>query len=300
MKKALILSLAVMLCSCSKPTPPVTEPEPDQEKPQPELIPINLSTDISKATDSGFEYGDKVGIYTVNYTNGSPDILRSSGNHLDNVMFEFNGTTWKSSEQTYWKDSETHADFYCYYPYISGISDISALPFSVRKDQSSTAGYKASELLWGKAENQTPSPDPVNIMTKHMMSNLLIYIQPGTGYTEQDLDSEEVTVTVMGVMTKARLDISTGTVTPDGEEDEIIPLKEDNRWRAMLVPQTVTDKELIKVTVGDKSYILKTSLTLKSNKQHKCTLTVERYGEGINIGIGEWETDESDFGGTLE
>ena len=303
MKKVFLLALTIMMCSCGKNLPPGSTPDPDPDPEIPEQqdpIPINLSTSISKATDSGFENGDKVGIYTVNYSNGVPGGLASSGNHVDNLLFEFNGVSWKSSKQAYWKDGETHADFYCYYPYTSGISDVFALPFSVRKDQSSTEGYKASELLWGKAENQAPSPDPVNIMTKHMMSNLLINVYPGTGYTEQDLSSEKITVNILGVMTRALLDITSGKVTADGGENDIIPLREDGRWRALIVPQTITDKELIHVTVGENSYILKTSLTFQSNKQHSCNIIVERYGEGINIGIGEWETDDTDFGGTLE
>ena len=50
----------------------------------------------------------------------------------------------------YWKDETTPADFYCYYPYMQTVSDVTAVPFSVKADQSTLENYKASELLWGK------------------------------------------------------------------------------------------------------------------------------------------------------
>ena len=65
------------------------------------------------------------------------------------------------------------------------------------------------------------------------------------------------------------------------------------------MPQSVDGCELIKVKVGGNDYALKTSVTLESGKQHKCTLVVNRTSEGINIGIDPGE-DGDDFGGTVE
>jgi hypothetical protein len=57
---------------------------------EPVKIPITLSTDIwTKATDNGYENGDKVGIYTVNEINGTSGTLANSGNHLNNIRFTF-------------------------------------------------------------------------------------------------------------------------------------------------------------------------------------------------------------------
>lgn len=300
MKKILFVIAAAALLSCGcKKHEPEQEPTPP---PAPQVrIPITLSTDIwTKATDSGYENGDKVGIYTVNQVNGVSGTLVNSGNHLDNTKFSYNGSAWNPDSPVYWKDETTPADFYCYYPYVQTVSDVTALPFSVKADQSTLNDYKTSELLWGKTENAKPSKDPVNITTKHAMSNLLIYVKPGSGYTEETLAAESVSVKITGVKTSAKLNLSTGKVTADGAAEDMVPYKENDYWRALVVPQDIVGTELIKVTVGEREYSLVQTVTFQSNKQHKCTMTVNRIGEGVNIGIGGWETDDTDFGETLQ
>lgn len=300
MKKQFLIISAVVLsvCGCGK-TPVASPDTPDVTEPL--KIPINLSTDIwSKATDSGFEVNDKVGIYTVNYVNGAAGTLVSSGNHLDNVSFTYNGSLWNPETPVYWKDETTPADFYCYYPYTGSVGDVTALAFSVKEDQSTLANYKASELLWGKTEGAKPSADPVNITTRHAMSNLIIYVVPGNGYTEETLAAETVSVSIASVMTSAKINLATGKVSATGAAGTVAPYKESSYWRALIVPQDVVGAELVKVTVGEKTYTLNQTVSFESNKQYKCTITVNRVSEGVNIGIGGWEKGEIDFGGTVE
>lgn len=302
MNKTLILISAavVMLCGCRK-QDPTPEPGPTPPPVEETKIPIKLSTNIStKATDSGYEDYDMVGIYTVNNVNGTSGTLADSGNHLDNVKFTFKDSAWKPDNPVYWKDETTPADFYCYYPYTSEINDITDLPFTVRTDQSSLEDYKASELLWGKTEGAKPSKDPVNITTRHAMSNIIIYVSPGQGFTTESLAAEEISVTITGVKTSATINLATGEVSAAGSAENMTPYKENGYWRALIVPQDIVGTELIKVIVGEREYTLVQTISFKSNKQHRCTITVNRIGEGVNIGIGGWETDDTDFGGTLD
>ena len=302
MKKILFIvaASAFLLCSCKK-HEPEQDPTPAPPTTQQTKIPITLSTDIwTKATDSGYESGDKVGIYTVNQVNGASGTLVNSGNHLDNVKFTYDGSAWNPDTPVYWKDETTPADFYCYYPYASTVSEVTSIPFSVQADQSSIENYKASELLWGKTEGAKPSKDPVNITTRHAMSNLIIYVKPGTGYTEENLAAEEISVKITGVKTSARLNLNTGKVTPEGASSDMVPYKGNGYWRALIVPQDIVGTQLIKVTVGEREYSLVQTVSFQSNRQHKCTMTVNRIGEGVNIGIEGWETDDTDYGETLE
>jgi hypothetical protein len=39
---------------------------------------------------------------------------------------------------------------------------------------------------------------------------------------------------------------------------------------------------------------------LAANKQHTLTVTLNKKTNGIDIGIGEWETDEIDYGGIAQ
>lgn len=286
---------------CGKTIEPGSDPTDPVNPVEPQKIPITLTTDIwTKATDSGFETNDKVGIYTVNYVNGSAGTLISSGNHLDNMSFTFDGSVWTPATPVYWMDQTTPADFYCYYPYTGTVADVSALNFSVQTDQSSLENYKSSELLWGKTEGAEPSEDPVRITTKHAMSNLVIFIAPGKGYTDETLAAEDIGITITGVQKSAKLNLATGKVTAEGDLGTVTPYKENGYWRALIVPQDIVGTELVKVTVGENTYTLSQTVSFKSNKQYKCTITVNKISEGVNIGIGGWETDEIDYGGTVE
>lgn len=289
------LALASALLSCGK---AASDPKPEPPTPTPpsEKIPIRISTDVStKATETGFENSDAVGIYVVNV----PGSLAASGNHVTNKKFVFNGTDWTSDTQSYWEDQTTHADFYAYYPYSASVSDIASYAFSVQADQATESKYKSSIFLWGKSADLTPTPDPIHITTNHRMSKLLITLQAGTGWTDADIDAAELTV--CGLKTEARINLANGNVTASGTAADLKPLKlSSGQYKLLVVPQNVQSQDLVKIKIGSNDYVLNTSINLQPNHQHKCPIIVNRTGEGVNVGIGAWETDEIDYGGTVE
>ena len=282
------VSCCTMFAACSKSSIDMPADE-DWGK-----VPIQISTSITRATDTAFENGDKVGLFVVNV----PNALKASGNHADNICHTYSGS-WTAKTPIYWLDETTKADFYCYYPYSSTISSVDAYPFSVRADQKEEANYKASDFLWGKTTGVAPTKNSVNISVKHAMSNVIVKLVPGSGYTHSDMAA--ASVSICGLKTSSTINLATGEVTATGRANDITPKKEkDGQYRALVVPQSVTDTDLIKVTVGDKTFTLNQTVDFQSGKQHTCTLKVERTNQGINIGIGGWETDTDDFGGTVE
>ncbi len=294
---AIALLGGIMLFTGCKDSP-VAPIEPDGPDKNPELIPINIAMSVwTKVTDSAFETGDAVGVYVSNYDGDSPSALLVSGNHADNVCFTYN-TTWSTDTPIYWKDKSTKADFYCYYPYSGYVSSIEAYPVSVRENQSEESEYKASDFLWGMKAGVDPTPYAVEMTVYHVMSNILIYLKPGDGYKDEELATAEITI--CGLQTEATVNLSTGVATPVGDAKDMTPKAEEGYYRALVVPQSVTDVDLVKIKIGDNEYTLKQSVTFESNKQHSCTITVNKTGEGINIGIGGWVEDENDYGGEVE
>ena len=285
---ALPIMALVVLVSCKKDEEPAPTPEPD-------AVPIQIATTVTRATDYAFETGDNVGLFVVNQPNG----IQASGNHVDNCKFTFDGTKWNAGKEIYWLDATTKADFYCYYPYTSPVSSITAFPFKVSKDQSTVNGYKTSDFMWGKVDGIAPTPDPVVITVNHNMSCLIVNLKAGTGWKEDDIKNTEITL--RGLRTSSLINLADGTVTADGDAMEMKPMQVGaGIFKALVVPQKVSDSELVRVKVGTNSYSLKTSIDLKSGKRHTCTVVVNRTGEGINIGIGPWETDDIDYGGSVE
>lgn len=273
--------------------------EPTTSPPvEPSKIPINITAGVwTRATDAAFEQGDKAGIYVVNFNGASAGSLVTAGNHVDNMRFTYSGS-WTPDTPIYWKDQTTKADFYCYYPHSTSVANVSVYPFTVKADQSSESNYKASDFLWGKAAGVAPTANPVQITVKHMMSNLLIYLKAGDGYKSEDL--KQAKITICGMKTDATIDLATGKATASGTVADMTPKAEADYYRALVVPQSVANADLIQVSIGESEYVLNQTVTFEANKQHSCTLTVNKTSEGINIGIGGWETDENDYGGTVE
>lgn len=289
MKKLFTLMAAVAaMVSCSNNVENVpTTPETDR-------LPINISTTLTRATDSAFEAGDKVGIFVVN----EPNTLATSGNHVDNMGFTYS-TKWTPDTEIYWLDKSTKADFYCYYPYAEA-ANTAAHTFATKADQSSLANYEASEFLWGKTTGVAPTEEAVNITTNHTFSNALVILKPGDGFTEESLAAATKSVKICGIKTNATIDLATGVATATGNATEVTPYLENGQYRALIVPQTTAEGALIVVTVDGVDYTLSRSMTFKANKQHKFTVTLNKVSNGVNVGIGGWDTDEEDYGGDAE
>ena len=289
MKKLFLLVAvfaAMISCSESLENTPAT-PETDK-------LPINISTTLTRATDSAYEAGDKVGIFVVN----EPNTLVASGNHVDNMGFTYS-TTWTPDTPIYWLDKSTKADFYCYYPYAENVST-TAHTFATKANQSQLADYKASEFLWGKTAGIAPTEEAVNITTNHTFSNMVVILKPGDGFTDATLAAATKSVKICGVKTNATINLSTGVATATGNATEVTPYLDGTQYRALIVPQTTAEGALVVVTVDGVDYTLSRAMTFKANKQHKFTVTLNKVSNGVNVGIGGWESDEEDYGGDAE
>lgn len=289
MKKIFTLMAAVAaMVSCSENLENVpATPETDR-------LPINISTTLTRATDSAFEAGDKVGIFVVN----EPNELAASGNHVDNMGFTYS-SVWTPDTPIYWLDKSTKADFYCYYPYAQ-VANTAAHSFATKADQSTLANYKASEFLWGKTAGIAPTEEAVNITTHHSFSNMVIVLKPGDGFTTESLAVATKSVKICGIKTNATINLSTGVATANGNATEVTPYLDGAQYRALIVPQTTAGGALVVVTVNGTDYTLSRSMTFKANKQHKFTVTLNKVNNGVNVGIGGWEEDEEDYGGDAE
>ncbi len=291
MKRPVILTLAILAVSavsCGKTAP--------DDGPAKDRIPIRIATSLTKVTDDAFETGDKVGIYLVN----RPLQLKSKGNHIDNACFTFSGSEWKSAQDFYWLDSETRADFYCYFPHREMITDaLQPVKANALQDQSSEADYKASDYLWGKAEDIAPTSDPVVLNLRHVMSCIQVSLKAGTGWNDEELKNAQVSL--HGLMTSASFSLEDGSISANGGRNTVIPFKtSDRNFRVLVPPQIIEDSELVTIKLGNKEYKRKTSVTLESGKIHRCSIVVNRIGEGIYIGVDPWEDAGEDFGGPVE
>ena len=310
MKRHLIFTglLGLSLTGCVKDLDTPTVGEGDT------TLPIQLYNEISqipttRVNDEGFCNGDGVGVYVVNYENGSAGTLRLEGNQADNVRYVYdepNGK-WTPDEAVYFRDKHTHVDLIGYYPYSTPTS-VEAYPFEVAKDQSTDAangllgGYEASDFLWGKTVDVAPTAQRINIKFQHRMAGALVSLSEGTGFAEGEFAQLEKAVLVTNTIRKATVDLATGEITPSGDVPTtgIVPYKKGGEFRAVVVPQTVAaSTPLFSITVDGTPYVFRKTepFAYTGGKLHKFTIEISKKSESglefklLGESITAWETD---------
>lgn len=294
------MTMATLFFACS--SSPSDEPE---TPPLSKQIPINLNIgcnlyeqrDIStRIMDTYFEPNDAIGLYVA-----SGSGFASAGNYINNVRCLYTSSAiWQPDTELYWKDETTASDFYAYYPYSSEITDATALDFQIKVDQSAVENYKQSDFVWGRTMSVQPTEKAVSIQTRHLMSNLVIEILPGNGFTQEKLDAANVKVKVDGLQTAAQINLSDGALTANGETATLYPYYTNRQYKLLTVPQTTSAPATITVTVDGSNFKLQKSLSTQSGHRYTLPITVNKTSNGINVNIDDWIDDGIDNGGVAE
>lgn len=303
----LLWSMLLAIISCS----------PDQFHHDPQnstVIPVSIYNEIhqtvhTRVNDSGFCDQDAVGIYVVNYNEATPGALLLQGNQADNVRFTFNEETakWIPEYTIYYKDKNTNVDIIGYYPYDDPTS-VNEYPFEIKYDQRTTASegimgtYEASDFLWSKATNVTPTTSQIPLIFRHIMSCVKVELVEGTGFVEGEWLTLRKEVLISNIKRNSLINLSTGVVNATGDiaSTGIIPYKDGNYFRAIVVPQPIpAQTALFSITIDGLPYIFERddTFTYLSGKMHTFTITVsKKSGSGYEIeltadSITAWETD---------
>lgn len=276
---------------------------------------IQLSGDIdqlavTRVNDNGFCNGDVMGVYIVDYEGNKPGILKVNGNRGDNVRHTFDEPNykWNSAYDLFWKDKHTHIDVYGYYPFANPES-IEDYQFEVQKDQSKATengemgGYEASDFLWGKVSDVTPTTSVIRLPMAHRMSNARVTLIQGSGFAEGEWANLEKIVLTANVARKASINLSTGEIKTAGavENTMTIPSRTNDEWRTIVVPQTVAaGTTLFSITIGGVPYKFtkNEAFTYVSGKMMNFGIKVDKQtGSGaykltlVSESITPWEND---------
>lgn len=307
---ASLLMIAFTWLSCSEEITNSTSPDG--------LLPLNLTgqihqENVTRANDYGFVTGDRMGIYVVDYENGQPGDLSASGIRAQNVLYTFDGETYKWSSPTtiYWRDKQTPVSIYGYYPGVNYIQQPTAYQFSVQTDQSTEAangelsGYEQSDLLWGKEDHVEFTQEQIVVKYRHILAGVRVHLEKGTGISDTEWGKLEKIVLIDHTITSATIDLSNGSITTLGSGEAPIHMasQSDDSYRAVVIPQTVdAGKQLISLTLDGQTYSHKLSADMNylAGKLHNFTLTVNKseitgdYEISVaDDGISPWQNDES-------
>ena len=135
----------------------------------------SVGTFGTKATDTGFERGDLIGISALDPVG------------VSNVKATVSADgTIEPSTVIRWGESQGVDDitrFSAYYPYTDGLAPERDFTFSVQTDQSTHAGYTASDLMMADTW-ASPAEDHVKLNFTHQLSQLCMTVKAVDGFAE--------------------------------------------------------------------------------------------------------------------
>ena len=313
----LLLTLAglTMVQACK-----VDEVGLQSEQPSENAYKVQIYGDINqqpatRVTTDGFCTNDEVGVYIVNYDGETPGTLKLENNQADNVKFRFSEDgEWVSDYDVFYKDNDTKVDFYGYYPYAAP-SSIEAYPYEVARDQSKDAEhgqlapYEASDFLWAKTAKVTPTSSKVILTFRHMMSCARVRFAKGSGWeSDEEYAAVSKEVLVTNTVRKSTINLATGVVTPEGEASltGIVPMNDNDEYRAIVVPQTVeAGKQVLVITVDGvpRQFVRDVATEYHSGKITTFDLTINKKSatgdyevEIAGVSISAWEADNVSHG----
>jgi len=229
-----------------------------------------------------FENNDRIGIYMV--ADGSALLL--GGNELNNELFTFDGSAWKSSRKAYWNEGKHNV--YAYYPYSATVNDTEDYTFTLAADQSTHEGYTASDFIWASKEGVTASANPVTLLFSHRMSKAIVKIEKSADFEGNIPDDCEVYI--HSTVGTASIDLSTGGVSKDtyaGTMTIRANKISNTEFHAIVVPQNIESRRpLVEVVSQGVSYLMEGKLSFKQGYSHTLIVTLSKNPSQTKIEIG--------------
>lgn len=260
-----------------------------------------VTGDFTRATDTAFETGDAISVFGYK---SDLDDYSSWQTWLANGKFTKGSNGFSSDQPYYWYEGKDKGHIVGLYPYNANytaenfIGD--GITFNVKLDQSTHAGYTASDLMFAVANNVTPSTEKVVLEFKHLLSKLVVDIDNQTAKTIKEVYVTNVyggaTYTIVGGYTNGNIEtIKAGKLAnaSSGYTDSY----------TLIVPPHEGIPSIAITTTDDKQYTFSVNEAINFNpskvRHLKVTITEESISTEIDATIRDWDADEDvDFSDT--
>lgn len=257
-----------------------------------------LHPSATRATETTFESGDRIGIYATEYSGDVASPLQISGNWANNVATTYDGNIWTPTKKIFW--SENKMDVYGYYPYMIPTS-IDEHLWSVQLDQSTPettdalSGYEASDFLWAKAEGVAQEDGNAQLQFKHICSKLVIKLVKGETF-EGDFP-DDTSLYLHSTVPTATIDFEKGIVSKYiyGDASPIKARRVSvDTFEVILIPQSIHSRlPFVEIEMNGISYMTYDLFSYLPGVQYSVSITLNSSPEQIEVEIGgnieNWE-----------
>ncbi|MEG1622571.1 MAG: fimbrillin family protein [Alistipes sp.] len=209
----------------------------------------------TRATDTAFELGDKVGISMSDQTDKSQWFYK-------NMLLINTERDFLSFDPMIYPQ-QGDVSFLAYYPFAETLDVASPTGFewSVATDQRDHKSYTNSDLMLAYAGQVANGTNPVLMDFNHTMSMLEINLIPGAGVTAEEILASNVEITVKQINTAATVIAPEGTIQDAKQLADIrmfdkvkIEAGKIVGFKAIIIPQTfIGGNQLLEITALHKT-----------------------------------------------
>ena len=261
-------------------------------------IPLNINAvpagEFSRATDTTFETGDAISVF------GYKGDLSSGFNvqtWLTNGKFTKGANGFTSAETHYWYSGEELGHIVGLYPYSDSYTAeeflANGVSFYVKSDQSTHAGYTASDLMYAVANNVTPTANEVVLEFNHVLSKLVVDIDNQSSASIKD-------VYVSGVFGGTAYSMLGGYTIGDSGSIKAGKLANASQGYTdsytLIIPPQQEIPNIAIITTTNKQYTFSVNEPIEFNsgkvRHLKVTITEDSVSTEIDATIRDWSADE--------
>ena len=193
----------------------------------------------TRASGLAWANGDRIGIFMTGTKQAlSADAIKEG---VDNVCYQTSGSiafSPISGGKTIYYPIDGDVDFYSYYPQTT-VSD-----YKVALNVADQTNQEAIDFMYAKTTGCNKATPQVDLRFSHMLSRLILNVQPGNGLTEDDLN--KLKVTIKDQNTTATFNLADGVISGDGNPANIKmkAVQVGKRYEAILLPTASKIREI--------------------------------------------------------
>lgn len=300
-KYLILAAAATMFAACSNDENGVNEPTPIRLSSSLTVLETRAGTDVQT---SQFRMNEELDVFISENVAAGATATTTYAQPL--VYTTGTNGALTPAAQPYFPTSGNGVNIHAFYP--SGavtVFDGAPVKFTVQADQSTDAGYMASDLMYGAPQSNPVSrtSNAVVLTFKHLLSKVTITLKAGNGRPSLDgakVELLNVSPTVEFTPSTQVLGTAKGTAT-----DVTVMATTDLSLSgsAIIVPQTLA-VQFIRVTLSDGCVLLghlddNTAPVLAAGNEYKYDITVNLASLNISGTITAW-TGGNDYSGSAE
>ena len=246
----------------------------------------------TRAAGVAWANGDRIGIFMTGTKQAlSADAIKEG---VDNVCYQTSGSiafSPISGGKTIYYPIDGDVDFYSYYPQTT-VSN-----YKVALNVADQTNQEAIDFMYAKTTGCNKATPQVDLRFSHMLSRLILNVQPGNGLTEDDLN--KLKVTIKDQNTTATFNLADGVISGEGNPANIQmkTVKVGKKYEAILLPTKSTTREIeFDLDNGhDAPFVWTMATDLKGgNLYNYTTVKLTRTGVKLSGTIKPWNEVKND------